>query len=504
MNIILTPEMMQLADLKTQEFFNVPSIVLMERAAIRAYEIICDENNEFDLARVLVIAGCGNNGGDALALARLFYENDRKCDVYICGDESKGTESFLHQKRSLKAYGCEIMKELPGEAEGYTTIVDGLFGISLNRDIKGSYLEAVNYINSVKQKGGCRVLALDMPSGIHAGSGHVMGAAVRADVTVTFGFKKVGQLLYPGCDYCGKIYAFPIGITKKSLVDDLEDMIYEYQPEDIVMPKRAAYSNKGTFGKVLLIAGSAKISGAAVLAGLSAMRAGAGMLKIITHEDNRAALMTLFPEAMYEFYDDKGLEESVFYAAVKWSDVIAVGPGIGTGDIARALTEMSLRQKEVPVVADADALNIISEGNVKISDAPIPVIVTPHLGEMSRLSGESIKELAADLIGKARAFAKDNNCICVLKDARTVIAAPSGKCVINTYGNSGMATAGSGDVLTGIIAAFTAAKLDIFEAAALGCAIHGRAGEEGVTALSEHELLARDIIKYIGKSERNE
>lgn len=491
MERVLYPDEMAVTDKATQEKIGVGSLVLMERAALFSYSLLSKNNKtEFDLARVLVVAGCGNNGGDALALARLFYEEGKAVDIYICGNEEHSTESFKAQKKSLMAYGAVFLDRLPCDRE-YTTIVDGIFGISLNRPVEGKYLEAIEYINSSAAK----VLALDMPSGIHAGTGKVMGKAVKADMTASFGFKKVGQLLYPGAEFCGELVCAHIGITEKALPEDISE-ISIYEESEIVFPERPAYSNKGTFGKVLLIAGSDKISGASLLAGYAAMRSGAGMLKIVTHENNRELLCRELCESMFIFYKES-IDTASIRESVKWCDALAIGPGIGTGALARQLADIVISEDAVPVIADADALNILSEDLTLLENRTQPLIVTPHLGEMSRLIKKPVKEIADNLILEAKSFAEKYNCVCVLKDARSIIASPEGKIVINTNGNSGMATAGSGDVLTGIISALLAGGENAFDAAALGAALHGKAGDTGSQMLSEHALMARDIVGFL-------
>ncbi len=502
MKRVLTSALMKRADKNTTDVYGIASLVLMERAALRSMDILLDEACGFDLRRVLIIAGTGNNGGDALALGRLLVERGIKSNIYTVGDISKATPEFLSQQKTLKAYNADIKSFAleTADDQSYTTVIDGLFGISLGRDVSGVFLDAVKYMN-LQKEAGARVLSLDMPSGINADTALVMGDAVRADVTVTFGFYKTGQLLYPGADYCGKLVLCPIGIPENAISPDgRKDPLRTYilEESEMVFPERPAHSHKGTFGKVLLIAGSAGMCGAAILSGLAAMRAGAGMLRIITHEANRDTINRIFPEAMLTCYgDDKPVDESELEDDFTWCDCIAAGPGLGTSDTAAFLVEKAVGQDMVPVVADADALNILAKKPDLFGRHSQDIIITPHAGEMGRLIDLPAGEVSSHLIDTALDFAMNYDVITVLKDARTVTALPTGKCIINTCGNSGMATAGSGDVLTGIIAALLARGIKPYRAAYLGVALHSRAGDRGSMELSEESLLARDIIRYL-------
>ncbi len=497
MRRILTGEMMAKADKAAQDTYGLPSLVLMERAALAGVDILRKPGCGFDLTRVLVVAGIGNNGGDALAVARILMEEGIVPDIYICGDQDKGSEAFKKQLFILKAYKASFLTELM-EDTGYTTVVDGIFGISLNREVTGEYAICVSKINLYREKG-ARVMALDMPSGVHATTGQIMGVAVKADLTITFGFCKLGQLLYPGAGCCGQLVFNDIGIPDgvTQLLRD-NSQIYILDEDEIKLPERPAYSNKGTFGKILLIAGSEDICGAAVLSGLAAMRMGAGMLRILTHEKNRDTVIRLFPEAMVGTYTEKEpFKKKELEDYLKWCDCIAIGPGIGQTKAAVDLTHFALKQTQVPVVADADALNILARNPELLSGHSQDIVITPHVGEMSRLTGLNPSEITSHLIDTAVDFSRSYDVVTVLKDARTITSDTTGKCIINLSGNSGMATAGSGDVLTGVIAALLASGMRAFKAAALGVALHAGAGDAAAKEMSMESLLARDIIKYL-------
>lgn len=494
---ILNAAQMSAVDKITQEKFYIPSLVLMERAALACTGIL---GSEFDISNTLIVCGVGNNGGDGLAIARILYEKGIRAEIYIVGDVERATESFKNQMSSLKALGFTFEESLIDK--NYTCIVDAVFGISLNRDVAGVYADAISFINNASTAG-AGVLSVDMPSGISADSGRVMGLAVKAEVTVTFGFMKTGLLLYPGADYAGKVILENIGMPKESLSElkntpAKRSKIKCYEEDEIKLPQRPAYSNKGTFGKLLLVAGSEGMRGACILSGLSAMRSGLGMLKIVTPNVNAPTVASVFPEAMMIEYVGGFVPYGEIAEAMKWCDAIAIGPGIGKGDASLEILRMCMEQSSVPVVADADALNLMAEHPEILENHACELVITPHVGEMSRLCGLGISDITGYLIETASDFAAGYNLVCVLKDARTITADTNGNVVINNYGNSGMATAGSGDVLTGIIAALLAGGMVPFKAASLGCALHAKSGDRAAAELSEAEVLSRDIIKYIG------
>lgn len=492
MEYILRASEMKDADSRTSSEFHISQAVLMERAAISAMCVL--KFSEVPHERVLIVCGPGNNGGDGFALGRLTLERGIDTDLVFTGDRSKATDIENEQIESIKALfpEKEIYTAIPEDKE-YTAIVDAIFGTGLNRQLDGDFEKAVSAINKM-HSAGTYVASLDIPTGINADTGAVMGCAVYADITVTFAFKKLGTVLFPGTDHCGKLIKTDIGISEKAL-SQVPD-IFAYNESDIKLPDRIQYSNKGTYGKILMIAGSENMSGAATLAASAAFRSGCGMVKIFTSEKNRVILQETLPEAIIVTYSEaepvKGLDE-----ALDWCDVAAIGPGISKSLTARTIVDHVLKNSPVPIVADADALNIISECPEMLSECAQDVIITPHIGEMSRLTGISIKEIESHMIETATDFAKGYDVICVMKDARSVIAAPDGRVCINLNGNNGMATAGSGDVLTGIIASLRAQGLESFKAASLGCAVHGKAGDSASAEVGRSALMAHDIINNI-------
>ncbi|MCR5775058.1 MAG: NAD(P)H-hydrate dehydratase [Lachnospiraceae bacterium] len=490
---VLTADKMQEADRYTQEELGLPQSVLMERAALSAYNVLT-ELSDLEDAGILIICGPGNNGGDGVALARILSERDIYPDVVILGDRAKRSEGLKTQTGLLeKIYPqVSVSDQIPDSY--YDVIVDAIFGISLNRKIEGSFAEAVAFINKSRDQGSY-VLSLDIASGIDSSSGRIQpDLTVRADRTVAFGTFKAGHLLFPGAMYSGEVTLKDIGIPASAMESGAD--IHIFHDSEISLPPRQAYTNKGSYGRILIVAGSKGMAGAAILCAEAAMRSGSGMVRVYTDESNRQIVQTALPEALVTTYDER-MDEKGLADAIEWCDAIAVGPGLSRSDQAAEILRYILGHANVPLVLDADALNILSADVDMLARTGADMIITPHLGEMARLTGIEAGEISKHLIQTARDFAESYGVVTVLKDARTIIASPDGKVIINTNGNNGMATAGSGDVLTGMIVSVRGRTDDSFMSAALGCALHGRAGDEACAMLGADHMLAGDIIKHI-------
>lgn len=482
---------MKLCDYNIINKIGMPSMVLIERAALGAMEVLCD--GSFDLSRVLVVCGKGNNGADGFALARLLNLRGLSVDVLFIDDEEKSTPETAQQIKILRNYGLDILNH--ADLENYTTIVDGLLGVGLSRDVEGRYGQIIDEINRSK----ARVLSLDIPSGISANNGKVLGRAVVADKTVSFAFKKLGLVLYPGAGYTGHLIVKDIGITEAGFEDDYPRVSSHTLDDLRMIPKRDHYSNKGTFGRVLVIAGCLNMSGAAYLSAKASYRMGAGLVNIYSVEENREILQSQLPEAILTTYDRNNIDLDELLAKIKGAKVIVIGPGMGTEESTRIILERLLKSAQVPIIIDADAINIIAENPELLDKHNKDIIITPHLGEMSRLIHKDISSIGENIIEEARKFARENNLICVLKDTRTVIGDQDGNIYINQSGNDSMATGGSGDVLTGIIAGLIAQGLDYKRAASLGVYIHGLAGEKASEELGNYAVMADDIINCINQ-----
>ena len=481
----------------TIEKIEIPSLLLMERAALAMVNAIRDKIHE--KTKVLVIAGNGNNGGDALAAGRIMVQEGT--EVFFCmpGLDGKVSLETKRQIRILQNLGFSIHDKFPEEE--YDIVIDGLFGIGLTRPIEGNYKEAVMHINTLQKKG-AYVVSCDIPSGICADTGKVLGCSVKANMTVTFQYAKAGHYFYPGREYTGDLQIVPIGIVGESITG-LPASYRTMEEVDVkeFVPERNPSGNKGTFGKVLIMAGSKDMCGAAVLCGKAVLCAGAGMVKIITPQINREIIQQTLPEAMLYAYEDI-LQEEKLAECIHWADVIVAGPGIGKSEVSKMILACLLKQGKKPFVADADALNLIAE-DMDLQKAvrayqKNQLIITPHPGEFVRLTGISM-ELYKNNPGKyIKELADCFSCIVIGKDAVTLIAKPGDeKLYINLTGNDGMASAGSGDVLAGIIGGLLAQQVVADKAAVLGVYLHGCAGDKAADKKSRYAVTASDLIEYL-------
>ena len=590
MRTLLLGRKMKATDAKTIQEIGIPSMVLMERAAM-AVAAEAEKAAKKDEI-VWAVCGSGNNGADGIAAARMLHLKGYPVCIYMAGDENRGTVELKTQLSIARKLGISVKpwQEIETEKKGKhcCVIIDAVFGVGLGRPVEGNYKRCLDDLNQIREQEHTFCVAVDIPSGIHADTGAVMGTALKADVTVTFGWEKMGTALYPGRSYAGKVLVKDIGFPEMALEGEEEEggrpeRAFAYEKKDLChIPERKADSNKGTFGKVLIAAGSAGMCGAAYLSALTAYRAGAGLVKILTVEENRPILQGLLPEAIIASYTPdqllQGREEfkEMIEEQMKWASVVVLGPGLGSEPYVEYLVEDILTSAYVPVILDADGLNTIASHpyltsyyteNIIITphlgemarltgqtisqlkedlvgaasayasrygvtyveylvediltSAYVPVIldadglntiashpyltsyyteniiITPHLGEMARLTGQTISQLKEDLVGAASAYASRYGVTCVLKDAATVVAGQEGGLYINTSGCSAMAKAGSGDVLTGTIAGLLAIGMEEEEAARMGVYVHGLAGEKAAGAGS-HSLLATELSQAVG------
>lgn len=501
MEYLVTAKQMRLYDNNTSEHFKVPSAVLMERAALACLQVLLKRQSQIECGlaqtgarakrRVLAVCGNGNNGGDGFALGRLLMQENFQVDFCLVGNPDKATELTKNQMESVRAYGGTILRTLP-ETE-YDIIIDALFGVGLSRELAGEYKNAVEFINGRD----AFVLSVDIPSGIHADTGAVMGAAVCADVTVTFGFRKLGTFLYPGARYAGRVLCFPIGITQDSFLGNVPETFTFTEPVSMLMPCRAQEGNKGSFGRISILAGSEKMAGAAILAGRGALAAGCGMLKLVGPSCNREIIQETLPEAMQT--DD-------IAEAADWADVIAAGPGLSCADRAKRQLRYIIEKTDSPLILDADAINILAqdrallerlEDRQKNEKTRRKLALTPHPGELARLCTCTVKEVLSDPAGYAGMWARRLGAVVLCKGARTFAASPDGQLYVNGSGNSGMATAGSGDVLTGIMAGLLGQEQDLFPAVCVAVYLHGLAGDRAAHVKTEYSMKAGDIIEMV-------
>lgn len=492
MKPIVTCREMKALDANTMEKMEIPSLVLMERASLKVVEEMEKFLKPED--RILVVCGSGNNGGDGIAAARILFLKGYCCEIFLAGKEESMTEETQTQWRIAGNYHVPFTNN-PDWNE-YTTIVDAIFGVGLSRPIEGRYGEIIGEMN----KAHARKVAVDIPSGINGDTGEVLGCAFGADLTVTFAFLKRGLLFFPGRMYAGKTVVADIGICEAAEVP-VEAQCVETKDLNL-LPGRVPYGNKGTFGKVLFVTGSSTMCGASYLSASAALRAGAGMVKIQTVEENRQPLLTMLPEAMVTsaFDDEKNREN------LDWCDVLVIGPGLGTSPQSRERAFYFLsggKEAGKPVILDADGLNLLAEHPQWRTLLNENVVVTPHVGEMSRLCKKPVSEIKKNMVQTALEFAKETHAVCVLKDACTVVADAKGTLYLNCSGNAGLATAGSGDVLSGILAAVFCRYLSVQnppdngKKAALGVFLHGACADCFAEKNGQIGMVATDVIRAL-------
>lgn len=495
MKYAVTAAEMKQYEANTIERTGIPAMVLMEHAAWAVAGVINDavKPGDREKQKVLILAGMGNNGADGLALARMLSEDGYHVEVWMVGNPEKATGQWLLQNRILTGYPVEFGGK--PRREEYTIIVDALFGIGLTREIEGEYADAIAFCNSKK----AWKIAVDIPSGLHADTGKILGCAFEADMTVTFGFIKRGMAVLPGPGCAGKVILDPIGISERNFYGQEPGMFLYDEPLSELLPKRDPGGNKGTFGKVLLIAGSKNMAGAAVLAAKAAYRAGAGMVKVLTVPENRKILQVAVPEALLGTYEE-------LPAAMEWADVAGIGPGLGCGGDAEKILKAVLEDGLKPLLLDADALNLLAKDETlkellcRCTRAGRQVILTPHVGELSRLTGYAAFQLKPDLNRYAMEYAHETGTVVAAKDFCTFVCREGKPVFLSRSGNCGMATAGSGDVLAGCILGIWAQSIkmwDAFRAACVGVYAHAKAGDRAAQDLGVYACMAGDIAERI-------
>lgn len=481
MKVLLNAEEMRICDEKAISMASSPDL-FMRRAGKAVFDKAV---SDFNPQRTLCVCGGGNNGGDGIIAAMLLYESGYDVDIYLAFGEKQGTADLIAEARKK----CVNFVTDP-IFDSYTLIIDALFGVGLTRSVIGSAYDDISAIND----SGVDVLSVDIPSGVYSDSGKIAGISVKATETVTMQTYKKGQALSDGINMCGKISVADLDIGVAAYMNGAEPLVI--CREDLTsIPKRERTSNKGTFGRVLVIAGSVGMSGAAFLSSKAAYRSGAGIVEVFTPNENRTVLQTLIPEAIVTSYDVYDFDTELLTNALNRATVVIIGPGLGKSEASRFIVKEVYENVSSPLIVDADALNITAEEGLSYP-TDVPVIVTPHPGELSRLTGKSILQLLEYPIDEAVDYSVENDIICVAKSARTVIA-DGNKVYVNMSGGASLAKGGSGDVLTGVIAGMLCADLAPVEAAAFGVYIHGAAGDITAEQMGEFSPMATDVIEAI-------
>lgn len=509
---VVTARQMAELDRVATETYGIPSLVLMENAgrscAERILRILQDKVGIPEEASVAVVCGRGNNGGDGLVIARHLHNRGVYVEVFLLADEEQLSRDARLQHEIVKK--LDIERRLIRDAEGVDDLrqfleevhvcVDAILGTGLSSPLEGIVRDVVETINLSM----ATVFAVDVPTGIDATSGRILGEAIRADYTGTFGLLKLGQVLLPGSIHCGETDVYDIGIPSKAVFDaDIKTEALEERVVKSMFSIRPPDFHKGDAGRVFVVGGSPGMTGAPCLAGRAAMRMGAGLITVIAPESLRPVVESKLLEVMSAGVRDGGTGHfrtdavpEILEKAAR-ADFLVVGPGLGMYDGVKEFMAELIPKIRAPFLIDADGLNAL-EGQVNVlRSATVPCIVTPHPGEMSRLTGESIEAIEASRIGTALHFAEEERVTVILKGARTVIATPKGDVFINTTGNPYMASGGMGDALSGIVAALASQGLSPIDAACAGAFLHGMSADILVRLHPMSPVSATDVIENI-------
>lgn len=487
-------------DSAATEDAGIPSIVLMENAAIACVnELKKDIENP---NTVVIFCGKGNNGGDGFAIARHLYNCGVNVTVYpICGDDFKGdckTNFDIIENMDVDIrFDDYTLKDLEQIVHSADAVIDAIYGTGIRGEIHGAAFDVINIINDHAKY----VLSVDIPSGINADTGEVCGVAVKADKTVTFAAYKLGMLMFPGADYSGKVMLAPISIPDY-IIDKVGGDINVID-EDFVKkhyPNRTLNSQKGDYGKILIIAGSRGMSGAAYLSSQAALYGGAGLVTVAVCESIADAMEAKTTEAMTVVLND--CDGHIAYTAepeilkqLDKCDVVLIGPGLGRSREVSRIVKTVLEQSNVPVVVDADSLYAVANDIDMLKLCNCPLVFTPHEMEMARLINKDVEYVKNNRIDVSRAFCEEYGVTLILKGNRTIVTSPSLEQYINITGNPGMATGGSGDVLAGLVAAMCARVANETTAAAMAVRIHGEAGDVAAVKYGEDAMTATDILE---------
>ncbi len=497
---VSTVEQMRNLDKTAIEKYGIPDEVLMENAGLATYSMIL---NEFGIEgkKFIIICGLGNNGGDGFVVARKIFSMGGDAKVIILGDPQKykgAAKKNYDMARTLKieVQQFETIEKLNSGIVSSNAIVDAIFGTGLVRDVEGKFKEVVEAINS----SGKTVFAVDIPSGINGDTGKMMGVAVEADYTCTYGLTKVGNLLYPGFENCGKLYVTYISFPPELYNND--SLKFEINVP-IPLPERNIAGHKGSFGDVLFIAGAANYFGAPYFAALSFLKAGGGYSRLAAPKSVTPFIANKGSEIVFAPQEEtatgsislKNLDELLPLS--EKVDMVVIGPGLSLNGETQELARQLITHIKKPVLIDGDGITAISEKIEIIKKRNALTILTPHLGEMARITRKSIQEVNDNKVKVLQQTATELNAIIVLKGAHSLIGFPDGKVFINLSGNSGLASAGSGDVLTGTIAAMFGLGMGMNEAVKTGVFMHGFSGDLVADAKGEDGMIAQDILNYL-------
>ncbi len=506
---VATAEQMQELDRKAIEIYRIPGILLMENAGREATEAILAFFPDIQKKKVVIIAGKGNNGGDGFVIARHLMHRGIPVKVILLtdpkslrGDAETNHYIFFRMKGEvIPAPSTKDYQRIKRDVEKADLLIDAIFGTGLDAEVRGYYREVIDHLNSIHKP----IVAVDIPSGLNANTGKPLGIAVHATLTVTFGLPKMGLLLSPGSDYAGTLKVIDIGIPK-NLVEGEKIQVHLLEKEDIrrflSVPRRPD-THKGDYGHLLVIAGSVGKTGAAAMVCEAALRMGAGLVTLAIPKSLNAIMEMKLTEAMTEPLPEtpkQTLSLRAFNSILRLCEnkkAVVIGPGLGTFKETQSLILKLIKTIDLPMIIDADGVNALATQPKLL---PIPnrsIVLTPHPGEMARLIHSTVKEVQEDRVGIAKNFSQSSHVHLVLKGYRTLIVTPKGDVYINPTGNSGLATGGTGDVLSGMIGGLVCQGFDLLSSLQASVFLHGLAGDEVAREVGEKSLVATDLLRKI-------
>ncbi len=504
---VVTASEMKEIDRQTIDKYGIPPSILMENAGSNTVNAILNEVGNIAFKKIYVFCGDGNNGGDGFVIARHLKSEGAIVCIVFCGDEKKLSSESLINFEAAKNYGINIfkvsdIKDLEKITDDIITadiVIDALIGTGLKSAVKDLTSRIIVFINNL----GKYTVSVDVPSGIDSDTGNVMGVAVYANLTVTFGLPKTGITIYPGLAYVGKLIVADINFPPQLLSIPRKSILVTSELIPTLLPYRHPNANKGHFGPVLIIGGSRGMGGAVALAAKAALKTGAGIVTVAVpatlHDSIKSSSDEVIVSPLKET-DDGFISADNFKRIIELTEkakVVVIGPGLGRKKDTQSLVFELIQKIDKPLIIDADGINAVSEDKKHLKNIKKDAIITPHLGEMSRLTGIAIEEIIKDKIKVIKEFVREYKINVLLKDGRSIVCDVEGNIYINTTGNSGMATPGTGDVLSGIIAALTAHNITLQQAAVVGNYIHGMSGDLLLNEMSEEGIIAGDLINKI-------
>jgi hydroxyethylthiazole kinase-like uncharacterized protein yjeF len=497
---VSTVSEMRALDRTAIEEFGIAEELLMENAGLAVYSVLLAEFGIQD-RRFVVFCGVGNNGGDGLVVARKIHSNGGVVKVFVLGDPGKFKGAAkanldIASRLPIEVRQIQSLEAIRRDVTHCDGIVDAIFGTGLTRDVGGLYRDAIALIN----ESGKTVFSIDIPSGVNGNTGKVMGAAVKADTTVTFGLPKIGNMLFPGYDLCGKLYVSHISFPPSTY--DADSLKVEIN-HPVRLPPRDPNGHKGDFGEVLFIAGAASYFGAPYFAALSFLKAGGGYSRLAAPKSITPFIANKGSEIVFVPQRETGAgsialqNKRALLELSERMDMVVLGPGLSLEEETQQLARELAREVEKPLLVDGDGITAVCKDLQVIRERGAETILTPHLGEMSRITQVSVRDMDVNKIDVLQRTARDLHAVIVLKGAHSLIGYSDGRVFINMSGNSGMATAGSGDVLTGTIAAMFGLGLSVPDATRKGVFVHGLSGDLAAMDKGEDGITAQDILDYL-------